>query len=269
MHQAESIHALIAALADPANRVDGAAALARAMDADDLLIFLRDEETGRLVTAPGCIQTLPDGRRWRPFLTQCLASGQHHARLCLRAGEPDVEVTGYGVGENHVIVIVGQAEQSALGALAALLPVLAALFRRERAEAFAELKASQSAAATARAEKLASTLDLARVQLEAALSRERESLRQLESTNALLHDQAIELEAQAEELEETAAQLEERTEEAESALRRAEAAERRLQMVFAQSPAAVAVTTGSEHTFVLANSRYDALVGRSIKPGIT
>ena len=74
--QTETIHAHIAALADSTTRADAAAALARAMGAHDLLIFLRDNETGAMVTAPGFVQTLPDFRRWRAFLADCLATGE-------------------------------------------------------------------------------------------------------------------------------------------------------------------------------------------------
>ena len=265
----ETIHTRIAALADPASRLEAAAALASALGADDLLIFLRDEETGRMVTAPGFVQTLPDGRTWRAFLANCETTGEHTGRLPLRAEKPDVSVTGYGVGANHIIVVVGRAEQRALASLVALFPLLAALFRGERAAAFAELKASQLSAAAARAETLASTLDLARLQLEAALARARQARTELESSNLILHDQATELEAQAEELQATAAQLEERTEEAESARLSAELVEERLQMIFAQSPAAVAVTTGAEHCFLLANPNYQSLVGRPVTIGST
>ncbi|HUQ18107.1 MAG TPA: ATP-binding protein [Gemmatimonadaceae bacterium] len=256
-------------MADSAGRRDAARALAKAMGADDLMIFVRDEETGGMVTAPGFVQTLPEGRRWRAFLTNCLVKGEHTERLPLRAQEPDVSVTGYSVGTNHVIIVAGRAEQSAFASLVALLPLLAALFRGERAAAFAELKASQSGAAAARAETLASTLDLARLQLEAALAQARRARAELESSNMVLHDQAMELEAQAEELQVTAAQLEERTEEAERATRSAELVEERLQMIFAQSPAAVAVTTGREHCFLLANSKYHSLVGRRVALGST
>ena len=91
----------------------------------------------------------------------------------------------------------------------------------------------------------------------------------IETRNRQLEEHAIELEAQAEELQVTAAQLEERTEDAERSRHAAEAAEQRLQMVFAQSPAAVAVTTGEDHRFVLVNPRYELLVGRAIRVGTT
>jgi PAS domain S-box-containing protein len=88
---------------------------------------------------------------------------------------------------------------------------------------------------------------------------------ELELGNQQLQDAAVELEAQAEELHATAVQLEERTEEAEVARRTADIAERQLQTAFAQAPAAVAVTMGPQHRFVLANSRYEQMVGRAVR----
>ncbi len=92
---------------------------------------------------------------------------------------------------------------------------------------------------------------------------------ELEMTNQQLQENAVELEAQTEQLQATAAQLEERTEEAEAARRAAEAAKQQLQTVFAQAPAAVAVTEGPEHRFVLANKGYEMLAGRTIELGRT
>ena len=92
---------------------------------------------------------------------------------------------------------------------------------------------------------------------------------EIEQRNRQLEENAVELEAQTEELQATAVQLEERSREAERARTAAEAAKRELQMVFAQSPTAVAVTRGAEHRFVLANPRFELLVGRPVPVGTT
>ena len=92
---------------------------------------------------------------------------------------------------------------------------------------------------------------------------------ELETSTNQLQENAVELEAQAEELQATAAQLEERTEDAETARRSAEAAERQLMTVFEQTPAAIAVTLGKEHQFIVANRGYQALIGRKPNRGQT
>ena len=92
---------------------------------------------------------------------------------------------------------------------------------------------------------------------------------EIESRNRQLEETAVELEAQTEVLRASAVELEEQGREAERARNAAQAAEHQLQMVFAQSPSAVAVTRGAEHRFVLANPRFEALVGRSVQVGTT
>ena len=57
--------------------------------------------------------------------------------------------------------------------------------------------------------------------------------------------------------------------EAEAARARAEATERQLQTAFLQAPALVAVTEGPEHRFVLANPRFEKIVGRGNLVGRT
>ena len=108
--------------------------------------------------------------------------------------------------------------------------------------------------------------EAARVTLVAEL---KERNAELEASTRQLQDNAVELEAQTEELQAVAAQLEERTEEAEVARRAAEAAERQLMTVFEQTPAAIAVTTGKEHRFIVANRGYETLIGRKVRHGQT
>ena len=92
---------------------------------------------------------------------------------------------------------------------------------------------------------------------------------ELETSSRQLQENAVELEAQTEELQSTAAQLQERTEEAEAARRAAVSAERQLMTVLEQTPAAIAVTLGGEHRFIVANRAYEALVGKKVKIGQT
>ena len=108
--------------------------------------------------------------------------------------------------------------------------------------------------------------ELARTALVALLA---ERNRELEANAQLLQANAMELEAQTEELQATASQLEERTEEAERVRRVAETAERQLLTVFAQTPAAMGVTMGAEHRFIVANRGYEILIGRPITLGQT
>ncbi|MDQ6736162.1 MAG: PAS domain-containing sensor histidine kinase, partial [Gemmatimonadota bacterium] len=102
-----------------------------------------------------------------------------------------------------------------------------------------------------------------RHELEAANAQLREQTIELDLANQQLQESAVELEAttseleaSSEELENTLAALEERTEAAETA-------ERTLTNVFSQAPAAVSVTSGPEHRFVLINARAKEIIGRT------
>ncbi len=102
-----------------------------------------------------------------------------------------------------------------------------------------------------------------RLELEAANAQLHEQKLALDIANYQLQESAAELEAttseleaSTEELQNTLAALEERTE-------AAEAAERTLSTVFAQAPAAVSVTSGPEHRFILVNAHAEEIVGRS------
>ena len=92
---------------------------------------------------------------------------------------------------------------------------------------------------------------------------------ELEMSSGQLQENAVELEAQTEELHAVAAQLEEQTEEAELARRAAETAERQLMTVFEQTPAAIGVTMGKEHRFIVANRGFEELIGRKVRRGET
>ena len=113
------------------------------------------------------------------------------------------------------------------------------------------------------ASRLLGESERSRQELEAANVQLREQAIELELANERLQETAAELEAttseleaSAEELENTLAALEERTEAAETA-------ERTLSNVFAQAPAAVSVTSGPDHRFVLINARAVEIIGRT------
>ena len=106
------------------------------------------------------------------------------------------------------------------------------------------------------AARLLTESEKSRQELEAANAYLRDQATELELANQQLKESAVELEASASELKKTLAALEERTE-------AAEVAERTLASVFAQAPAAVAVTSGADHRFVLVNARAEEIVGRT------
>ncbi|MDB4899368.1 MAG: ATP-binding region ATPase domain protein [Gemmatimonadetes bacterium] len=185
---------LAADLHDPATRATAADALASAMGAQALLIFVRDEEIGVLLPARGFQQTLPDSASWRAFLAESTEKGQAHARLRLRRDGESLHARGYGWGTDAVLVLVGAGDPvSDVTWLRALLPLFAATFHAEHHAALADTHTHLARESAERAEVLARMLDRTRVRLEEALSAARHAqvelehkARELQASNAKL-----------------------------------------------------------------------------------
>ena len=182
--------------------------LAQALGAEDLIVFIRDEEVDALLPAPGFPQTLPDSPAWRAFLADCVERGESTGALALRPGEYR-DALGQASGRDAVFALLGIGEAHGdLTWLRALMPLLAETFR---AEHIAELANSQTRLArdsAARAASLVQMLDKARLQVEASLAEARESRAALEQRNAQLQDQALEMEMANQQLHEQAEAME-------------------------------------------------------------
>lgn len=184
---------LVARLAEPAGRMDGARALARHLGADDLVIFTPDPDLSVSLPAPGFPQTLPQASRWHAFVAACAAEGD----LCVGelpglGADALVPALGLSAGDGAVLVLLGGTATpggARLATLRVLLPILTALCRHERAEATAQGQARMAREVAAQARALASALDGARYDLQQAL-RETETARQrldlLNAVSALL-----------------------------------------------------------------------------------
>ena len=198
---------LVARLGDQAGRAEGARALARAIGAESLLVFIRDEEVDALLPAPGFPQTLPGAKAWRDHLAECVERGNARGRLRVRHDGDPLAAVGCAVGRDVVWVLLGTDEPPDVAWLHELMPLLAATFRAERAVLLAESRTRLSRQAAQRATHLAELLDRSRRQLEAALEAARESRAELERVNAQLREQADVMEAQATEMELQAEEL--------------------------------------------------------------
>lgn len=213
-------------------RPAAAHALAATVGARALLIFIRDRETGTLLTAAGFPQTLPDGANWRAFLEECVRRGQHSADVRLRRNAAPERATGWASGADAVVVLIGpRGPATAVNTILALLPLLVSIFRAEQAAMHGAAQERQARETAVRAGSLARTLDLVRLQLEGALATAREARTEVERRNALLHEQAAELEAinqqlhsQADAMEAQALELEFQTEELQASNRALEEA---------------------------------------------
>lgn len=167
---------LAAALADPAGRRQASRALAGWLGAEELIVFLPDPELEVLLPAPGFPQTLPQGRAWRAFLSECVPGRLATARLAFPGAQAQ-PVLGVAGSDGTVLVLVGGAPHSAdVAEVCLLLPLLAAAFRGERAALTSEGQAGVARVAAAQASALVESLDRARRDLGDADRRKDEFL---------------------------------------------------------------------------------------------
>ncbi|HET8628836.1 MAG TPA: hypothetical protein VFL91_15550, partial [Thermomicrobiales bacterium] len=148
--------ALASGLADPAGRRETARALARAVGAEDLLVFVSDPQLAVPLPAPGFPQTLPQGRRWHEFLARCGEAAWRRGELPFPDAATVRPVAGVAGPGGAILVLVGGTPRLAdAEPLRLLLPLLAATFAGEQAARAAAGHAAMAEQTAARANALA------------------------------------------------------------------------------------------------------------------
>jgi PAS domain S-box-containing protein len=156
---------LVNALAEQDRRDQAAAALARSVGADALLILVRDSGSGALLPAPGFPRTLPGGATWRAFLNACAHPGEfamdvaHPDRLSRKSARAYVSANG-----SVTTLIGGNPHISARGLSELLLPIVR-LLQSERQVTAAQGAAAAATLAAQQTSALAASLDEARRRL--------------------------------------------------------------------------------------------------------
>ncbi len=172
---------LSCALAVPSGRAEAAAALARALGAEALLIFLYDGRVGALVPAGPWVQRVPGGPTWVTFLQRCEQPGEHHAEAAwpdLAQRRPVHALSRAG----FVLVVIGpQARLPAPEEIA--LPLLAGLLQAELAVALAQGQVQVERQEARHANALTAALERARAELERALNESARLTRELQQAN--------------------------------------------------------------------------------------
>lgn len=153
--------ALLQAFADPQHRSAAADALASALGARRVLVYVRDPELDTMLPAPGLPKTVAVGAGWREFLRRCISEPRPTARVNF----PEIgEVTAQACcRDGACIVVLGdEVPASALDVLAPAFPLLAALLRAQHALATERAEADLARESAARASELARALEAAR-----------------------------------------------------------------------------------------------------------
>lgn len=172
----KGIHELFNGLAQPGARASVAQALAAALGAQDLALYVRDPELNVMLPAPGMPKTAAGGPLWRSFLARCLTESRFRGTVDWPVGTERL-ATVLVVNDVAAIIAGGTPSEDAVGALGRHLPLLAALLMAEQALVIGGVEASEAREAAARAHALAKALDASRAaaaELNLQLRREHE-----------------------------------------------------------------------------------------------
>jgi len=173
-------------LTEPTLRREAARDLALYLGAKDLICFVHDPEIGVLLPAPGFPQTVPRGRLWRAFLSQCVGSGAHQGELPLPDTETMDRAVGVGLSDGSVAVLIGGApDAESVESLRRLLPLVTAEFRAESGAMTAGSQAALDRKAATEAQVLTDALSAARHNFQRLASRE--AARRREAEEMALH----------------------------------------------------------------------------------
>lgn len=184
-------------LMDVSRRASAAQALARALRAEDLVVFLRDLRIDAFLPAPGFRQTLPDGRQWQEFLAGCTVGDPRQGALPWPTASESRPVTVVVAKEGVAAALIGGEPGANPTGLRLVLPLIGGALRGEMAEVLAASREATAARSIRRADQLVSALDDARRELEHAFSEIRDLNISLE---ARVEDRVKEIHAMNEQL---------------------------------------------------------------------
>jgi signal transduction histidine kinase len=160
---------LIAELTRADRRAESARALAQALGAEDLIVFLADGDS--VFPALGFPQTLPGPEAWQHFIGRCTGREPVQGTVYYPDERTTVNAAGFTDGEGAILVLLGGEPRMEIAAeLALLLPLLSAAFGAERLAEMAGGPAAQAARSDAQARPLAKPLEVAREALRKALT---------------------------------------------------------------------------------------------------
>jgi PAS domain S-box-containing protein len=166
--------------------------LAIALGAHDLLIFTKDPALNVLLPAPGLPQTLPQGRKWREFLSECLEKRQHSAELISPYDLNPVSVMGIAAADGSILALLGGSPDLALVLdVSILVPLLAAALSTERVASVAKGQIETESESAKQAHALMAALEATRRDLQRALAQAESDRAKLENSEVKLRTMMV------------------------------------------------------------------------------
>jgi signal transduction histidine kinase len=161
---------LMGELIDRDGRREAARTLARHLEADDLLMFVRDQEVSVLLPALGFPQTLPRPRLMRALVEDCVRSGMQRGQVAYPDEATLTPALAHPGADGSVLVLLGgEPRVESIRAACLCLPLVASALRIERHGQLAQSHALAAQEAAEKARMLAARLDATRLELQRAL----------------------------------------------------------------------------------------------------
>ena len=98
---------LLTELTDPDRRRSASLALAQYLDAEDLILFVADPNTGTHIPGTGFPEILPEGRAWQDFVKACLREGEHQGELFRPKDGTPIQALGFRLTDGSVFILLG------------------------------------------------------------------------------------------------------------------------------------------------------------------
>jgi signal transduction histidine kinase len=98
---------LLAELTDPDRRRSASVALAQYLEAEDLILFVADPNTGTHIPGTGFPEILPESQAWQSFVKACVRDGEQQGELFRPEDGTPIQALGFRLTDGSVLVLLG------------------------------------------------------------------------------------------------------------------------------------------------------------------
>jgi signal transduction histidine kinase len=136
---------LLAELTDPDRRRHASIALAKHLDAEDLILLIADPHTGSYVPGTEFPEILPESETWQSFVKACVREGEQQGELFRPEDGTPIPALGFRLTDGSVLVLLGGSPNvSTVRYCCLLLPFVTEVLRKEYAIQMLSLEATMA-----------------------------------------------------------------------------------------------------------------------------
>ena len=174
-----SLNKIIGKFGDSSGRKEVSKELAIFFGAEEIILFIEDEEVESILPAPGFDQTFLAGIKWQEFLYEVKNRKSKIANLKYRENK-FTKVSAYTDGQGGYIAFInGMPSQNDVQPLLDLMPLISSLLKKEYSRIIGNALITTANSEAQKAQRLSTGLDIARKKLKDALIKEEKSARAL------------------------------------------------------------------------------------------